>query len=396
MITIPAAVAEWPTFQAYGQLAQHYAEYGAIPTPLDRGEVADVLFLASSICTSLSASVEQVAAAREIRLKVLGTLDPSFLGEQYDHLAPLTPLSPMPSGSSTFHTSVSSPSAASRGAGSAGTGGLEHLTHAIEGMQDTLAESVSQLSQLSNDILAFRPGPAPLDAEVESTCTVEVLALRRDNDALKAELGAAKTRLKKVEEAHRNRMLNGLTPFSKWNPVEAPHGPIPQDLPAFLAMDQPTVARWASYYLGVASRVRDARDANYLRSLICPFIGIRVELTKWASESKGSAGGAAPASVQFVHQFPPPAAPTPRAYTPIPIPAELSTWPSFSAYPPLVRAYYTSGALPVPVSQEAHDDVLALVGEVLAAGGPSAAVSFAHDVARSRLAHRALRRVARF
>lgn len=45
---------------------------------------------------------------------------------------------------------------------------------------------------------------------------------------------------------------------------------------AFLAMDQPTVARWASYYLGVSSRVRDARDANYLRSLVCPFIGIRV------------------------------------------------------------------------------------------------------------------------
>ncbi|WOO82547.1 uncharacterized protein LOC62_04G006031 [Vanrija pseudolonga] len=309
MITIPTAVAEWPTFQAYGQLARHYAEYGAIPTPLHRGEVADVLFLASSICTSMAASVEQVAGAREIRLKVLCVLDPSFLREPYDGLAQLTP---MPSGSSTFHTSVSSPSPGDTpsGAGSGvgtgtGTGTLEHLTLAIEGMQDTLAESVSQLSQLSNDILAIRPAPPPLDTDSESTCTVEVIQLRRDNEALKGELATAKTRLKKVEEAHRNRMLNGLTPFSKWNPVEAPHGPIPADLPpissreAFLAMDQPTVARWASYYLGVASRVRDARDANYLRSLICPFIGIRPELTKWASEGKASAP--AGPSVQFVH-----------------------------------------------------------------------------------------------
>lgn len=220
MITIPAAVAEWPTFQAYAQLARHYAEYGAMPTPLDRGEVADVLFLASSICTSMIASVEQITGAREIRLKVLCALggcsvpwgltdpltpDPSFLREPYDGLPPLTP---MPSGSSTFHTSVSTPSAGgASGSGVAvGAGGpLEHLTHAIEGMQDTLAESVSQLSQLSNDILAIRPAPVPLDADSESTCTVEVIQLRRDNEALKTELASAKTRLKKVEEAHRNR-----------------------------------------------------------------------------------------------------------------------------------------------------------------------------------------------
>lgn len=81
---------------------------------------------------------------------------------------------------------------------------------------------------------------------------------------------------------------------------------------------------------------------------------------------------------------------------PILIPPEVAAWPTFICYPSLMRAHWYHG-LRVPLSAEAYDDVVSLVAEIVASGAPApvhaTALAFGTQVARSRVADKALRRV---
>ncbi|WOO82546.1 uncharacterized protein LOC62_04G006030 [Vanrija pseudolonga] len=111
-----------------------------------------------------------------------------------------------------------------------------------------------------------------------------------------------------------------------------------------------------------------------------------------------------PESPPTVYSYSPPPSPTTLPRTtpkraPIIIPDLLADWPTFTSYPPLVRAHWSTSGLRVPVSAEAHDDVVSLVAEIMSSDPPpppalkAAALEFGRQVAVSRMADRALRRV---